>query len=273
LLLAYKTRPSPGTQCDSVPRRLRHIIQLVIGMVIIGSVALPARAATINLGVTTGGNLSYAGGNSPLVGTDIPIGSPALLSPTAFIPSGDVDFVTGPFSHFQSFGVTPAGNPAGGNAFFSSGGQVTFSGTLVTMQPGGINPQTVFNGVFFEGQFTDNVLLRLGAAGLPDERNSFEHPAFRGRLNPTFAALLQYPSDVFYAGGFFGLAPGPITGNLAPFSGGVGHFFGGLTSTTTPLSEPGGGGNGAPVIPEPSTGLLVASSLAGLRLWRRTQAA
>jgi hypothetical protein len=250
---------------------MRYVWLFLLVALILGNVASLADAATMTFGVTQGGTLSYAGGNSPVVGTDIPLGNNLFVSPTLFVAGTSMDFSTGPFSHFESFGVTPAGTPGGGNAFFASGGQIGISGTLVSMQPGGVNPQAIFNGVFFEGQFTGSPVLQLAPSNTLDVRNYFD-ANFRGQLNTTFAALAQFPDDVFYTGAISARAPAPLTGTLVAFSGTPRDVGGGLNSTSipiTPVSEPGGGGNGGPVIPEPATVLLVASGLAGIGLWRK----
>jgi PEP-CTERM motif-containing protein len=226
-------------------------------MTLLVGTALPANAASIAFyGPAGKGTIAYAGGDSPLVGTDLQVG---FSSSDFFTSGGILNFATGPFDHFVGNG--------GGVAYFTAGGQIAITGTLVEWHPGGPPPREVYSGLIFSGAFTGtpgNLQISVPGANptvqfVPLEPQNSVDARLQGTLHPTFANFLGLPNDVLYEGGL-GTAIAAAKWSFGPVSGPVYSALGlGLVATAIPVNP----------IPEPSTVLLVASGLAGIGFWRR----
>jgi hypothetical protein len=80
------------------------------------------------------------------------------------------------------------------------------------VQPGGFNPQAIFNGTLFNGEFTG--ILGNESIAIPGSNPTIQFPMtssdehnvidarFQGTVNPAFANLAAFPADVLYTGQF-----------------------------------------------------------------------
>jgi len=215
---------------------------------IVGLAAGPAAANTIDFIGTDGGNISYAGGLAPLVGSNLPIngvfGSPPGSSSSVPVLSGLLNFSTGNFSGGMIVGPTQF------ISFYNAGGAISITGSV----PAAGIPTT---STLLSGTFTGMPIFQYSGSGLA---------ALNGSLGLTFvnAAL----SDYFDFGPLAGTEPGVIA--QAEF---------GISFYGPPLFGIGFSGSQASVniavnaanpvtVPEATSLALVMSGIAGLVLFR-----
>jgi MYXO-CTERM domain-containing protein len=204
--------------------RVRGIQALATALVV---ASLGSAQAAENLTFTLvpqsgGGKLSYVGGASPLIGTDLGVGSitgletPLHSQGSLTLNSANLSFTTG--SGFVSPSIK-------GETDFAPGGSLEIVGGV----PGlGIPAGTQL----MSGSFTkDNFVRSLGDGDL-----KIQGGAFINIVNPTLAAYYGLPTGgTMYLGGLAALFSGPTTPSGA-FSSSD------LTSgsvTTSPVPEPG----------------------------------
>jgi len=136
----------------------RLVKACVVGIGLAFTVTGPAWAAVLDFGMIapTSGTISYSGGGTPLVGTDIEVdevtglgGTPLNNNVTYDIIGGDLDFTTGGFvSTF--FGVSS----------FSSGGTITLTGGVDVSGDGDLDdPEDIASTTLFSGTWTSPVLV------------------------------------------------------------------------------------------------------------------
>jgi hypothetical protein len=217
-------------------------LSLVLLMVLtVGSVFSFANSAVIDFGVIapTAGSISYAGGNTPLVGSGIQvdnvtgIGTP-LCNGCAFnILGGSLDFVTGNFTSFTS------------NSWnFAGGGSISLSGCVDVDNNGSCGGGDI-SGTLLSGMFNFASVIAVG--------DSFKIAAssFMDVKNPDLAAL-------------FGLAPNCCVGNFNISFMASGQPPSGFASTQV-LS----GDITNTAIPEPASLVLLGSGFIGLGSFAR----
>ncbi len=125
----------------------------------------PANASQIHFDLNlpdTSGAIYYAGGNTPLMGENIPVhivtglDTPSNNGIEFNIINGLLNFQTGNLTSYSS---------NGGNQMwtFSNGGSLTLSGTVDVDGEGDVDPDEPTGDLVYDGEFYSNFVLELGA--------------------------------------------------------------------------------------------------------------
>ena len=227
-------------------------LSLLLGIGLMGFFNSSAMAVELdfNLSAPTSGTISYAGGNSDLIGSNIEVDNVVGLSTpthdgtTALCISCVLNFTSGTLSN--SGGVTTTNN---GWWSFGPGGSITITG-----------------GVQLQGG-TD---IPLGSTLLSGTFNS----AFVQDLGSQFKVTFGSFSDTKHADllSYYGLTPGPFSGALTLL---FGSTNGGIGSAFTSTSVFNGGVVNTPSsvapVPVPAAVWLFGSGLAALLAGRARQ--
>ncbi len=177
-----------------------------------------ALAAALGLGAATGeaqasanltftltpqsnaGLISYAGGDAPLVGSNLSVSSVTGLS-TALHPNGALTLDSTGSLNFTTGNYTSS--PTTNEIDFNSGGSISITGGIAAL---GIAPGTTL----LTGSFTgDSFVKSLGTNDL-----DVQGGAFINVVNPTLAAYFGLPvGSTVYSGGLATLFEAPSTAN------------------------------------------------------------
>jgi hypothetical protein len=169
------------------------------------------------------GRISYAGGNTPVVGTDLQVSAVSGLG-TPSHPNGALAIDGGKLS-FSTGTNTVMTQGASGEWTFNNGGRIELDGAIATLGiPAGTKLLT--------GNFTNATTIKaLGSGDL-----KIQGGVFFNVVDPTLAAYYGLPTGgTLYLGGLSTLFTAP-TGPTGAFNSS------GLTSgsvTTEPVPEPG----------------------------------
>jgi hypothetical protein len=229
-------------------KTLKHIYVLSIALVMgIALSSLSVRSAMaveldFNLSAPTSGTISYAGGNSDLIGSNIEVdnvvglSTPANANVTSLCVSCVLNFTSGSLSNA---GGPPSSGANNGWWSFGPGGSITITG-----------------GVQLQGG-TD---IPLGSTLLSGTFNS----AFVQDLGSQFKVTFGSFSDTKHADllSYYGLTPGPFSGALTLLFGSTNGGVGSAFTSTSVFS--GNVVNTPSPVPLPAAAWLFGSGLASL---------
>jgi hypothetical protein len=163
------------------------MVIMAMALVLCGAMAMSAQAQVYDFNIAhpqdTPGLVSYAGGATPLVGTNLVVDSVDVFGSTGALPDGTytidgglLNFTTGNFNNAGAFTYV-----------FDAGGSVTLVGTLGADAPVGVGTPIGMFGNFSAAavvsQNTDPDTTHVGTFNFTDEKNP-EFAALIGLTNP-----------------------------------------------------------------------------------------
>jgi hypothetical protein len=201
-------------------------------------------------GVQKSASISYAGGATPLVGSNLKVmdvtGGDSPLNDGAglVITNGVLSFTSGNFT-----------NSAGGVWNFGGGGSVTITGTIAPQTPAGFAPFSGTSGTLMNAQFASASVSNITGKSYLTLGLFFDPP------DATLASYFGLPANNYE--GFFDVTFN-VSSSIPVGSAFTSHFVGSGDTETSP-------------VPAPGFLVLLCSggtvSLAGYVLRRRKQAA
>ncbi|HXG46601.1 MAG TPA: hypothetical protein VNO52_03180 [Methylomirabilota bacterium] len=227
---------------------MRAFVTLVAVVLAVALGTAPSQAFVIDFVGLSGGTVSYAGGTSPLIGTNLPIsqvfGVPPGSSSITGVTGGDLDFATGPL--LGSFDLS-------GDAFmnfYGSGGSLTLTGGVPAA---GITPGSTLLQAAFAGPAT----LSYSGFGLASLVGSLSLLY----VNPDLTEYFGFGSDPTYY-----LGPGSIAQAQLNISFPGGTVGPGLAFTGQQASV-----NLTATVPQPAPLVFLGMGMIGVAAWARVQ--
>jgi hypothetical protein len=228
---------------------MRAILAFMTAVLTVALAVAPSEAFVIDFVGLSGGTVSYAGGPSPLVGSDLPInqvfGIPPGSSSITSVSNGVLSFTTGLFSS--------SWDPPGDSfvSFYGSGGNLTVTG--------GVPAAGIADGsTLLQAAFVGTPTLLYSGLGMASLSGSLALLF----VNPDLTEYLGFGSDPTYYLGPGSLAQAEFNLDFAG-SVGPGSSFSGQQASV----------NLTATVPQPTPLVFLGLGLVGIAAWARVQRA